>query len=302
MWCVEGGAGLTEADPAGQTVLSGVSHTQTRSMCREGRTPSTPLRVSRAPLAQAGRETPSWALGHPAVGAAVEGGSRASSRPDPLGSVLTAFRPGPGGVGEDTTQPRTVRCLAGEVGRCVESGKGTQMVSSAPPHEPQSPRCGPKEKPHLRAYLGAVRPPRASGTTALPSGAATVPSTPLLISGMLAQGLPPSLQRWQGWEGAPGSDARPHFLCPFSQRPGVAGLPLDLTPCSGHLRGGRKGSWVPEGASERLAQAHRLPLRRGMKVMFMMCGDPRSPPAVRQASCGDGARPPPGSLSSAGLS
>ena len=105
-----------------------------------------------------------------------------------------------------------------------------------------------------------------------------------------------------GWEGAPGSDARPHFLCPFSQRPGVAGLPLDLTPCSGHLRGGRKGSWVPEGASERLAQAHRLPLRRGMKVMFMMCGDPRSPPAVRQASCGDGARPPPGSLSSAGLS
>ena len=204
MWCVEGGARLTEAAPAGQTVSSGVSHTQTRSMCREGRTPSTPLRVSQAPLAQAGRETPSWALGCPAVGVAAEGGSRASSRPDPLGSVLTAFRPGPGGVGEDTRQPRTVRCPAGEVGRCVESGKGTRMVSSAPPHEPQSPRRGPKEKPHLRAYLGAVRPPRASGTTALPSGAATVPSTPLLISGMLAQGLPPSLQQWQGWEGAPG--------------------------------------------------------------------------------------------------
>lgn len=50
-----------------------------------------------------------------------------------------------------------------------------------------------------------------------------------------------------GWEGALGSEAHPRFLCPFSQRLGIAGLPLDLIPCGGRLGGGRKGGQVPEG-------------------------------------------------------
>ena len=179
MWCVEGGAGLTEAAPAGQAVSSGVSHTQTRSMCREGRTPSTPLRVSRAPLAQVGRETPSWALGRPAVGAAAEGGSRASSRPDhwALSSLLSGVSgpPGPGpGVGRGGHQAASdseVSSWGGGQMRGERKGNSDGQLCPAPrapvstvwpkgeassqglpggsktPREPQGPRHRPPERP-----------------------------------------------------------------------------------------------------------------------------------------------------------
>lgn len=161
-----GGRGRAEGGGPGRagSVVRGLPHSDEVHVSGRKDAPQ-PRSDSRGPLWHRRTGRPSWALGPPAVGVAAEGGSHVLSPPDhwALSSLLSGASgppgPSPGGVRENTRQPQTVKCVAGEAGRRMESGQGTWTVSSAPPCQPWSPRHGPKEKACLRAYLGAIRPP-----------------------------------------------------------------------------------------------------------------------------------------------
>ncbi|CAI9165757.1 unnamed protein product [Rangifer tarandus platyrhynchus] len=71
--------------------------------------------------------------------------------------------------------------------------------------------------------------------------------------------------------------------------------------CGGHLGVAERAAGSLPGLRE-AGPGTLTPSPKGVKVMLTVCWGPLEPPAVRQASHGDGARPPPGSSLSAGLS